>query len=99
MKWCVTCNGYQKAWSEVCKSSCGNDCENRCYNCNHLFSGELTTPTVNPSTLAMSRQQAQAIGRTLDALVDQNPRNRYTASIEVNPKTGKIDYSISAERK
>jgi hypothetical protein len=47
----------------------------------------------------MSRQQAQAIGRTLDALVDQNPQNRYTASMEVNPKTGVTRYNISSERK
>ena len=98
MKWCVTCNGYQRAWSEVCKGHCGNDCENRCYKCNRLFSGELTAPSVDASTLALKREQTLALGRTLDALVDQNPANRYTASIEVRP-TGVVNYSISSERK
>ena len=96
-EWCVKCNSYQDSMYDKCHGDCGRDCKERCNKCKNLFNGALTS--VNPSTLVnLQREQALSIGRTLDALVDQNDRNRYTASIEVRPN-GTVGYNISAERK
>jgi len=99
MKWCATCNGYQKAWSEVCKSHCGNDCENRCYNCNRLFSGEVTSPSYNVSNLSDS--QLRTIQNSLDDMIDRSGgKNEYEYKIQVDSPSGyKITQSIVGRRK
>jgi len=76
MKWCVNCSSYQKAWSEVCKSHCGN----RCYNCNRLFSGEVVRGeyerNINSSITAAMRH-ADSKGVTLQIQIRPNETNIY----------------------
>jgi len=101
MKWCVTCNGgsYQKSWYEVCKGHCGNDCENRCYNCNRLFSGELTSPSYKVPGLNVS--QLRDIQDNLDAMIDRSGgRNEYEYKIEVKSPNGyTVTQSIVGRRR
>jgi len=55
----------------------------------------------NVSTLTnVSREQRLAMGRMLDELVDQSEgRNEYTASMEIDPNTNVVKYSISSKRR
>ena len=79
-KWCVNCNSYQKSWSEVCKSHCGNDCENRCYNCNKLFSGELVRGEYErniSSSITAAMKHADSKGVTLQIQIRPNETNVY----------------------
>jgi len=100
-KWCVTCEGgsYQNSWSDVCKSSCGNDCENRCYNCNNLFSGEAVAPSYKVNTL--SKEQIKKIQNHLDTMIEQSGgKNEYEYRIEVKSTTGyTITQSIVGRRR
>ena len=98
MKWCVTCNSYQKAWSEVCKSHCGNDCENRCFKCNHLFSGELTNPSYDIKPL--NDTQIKTIQNSLDSMVERSGgKNEYEYKIEVQSSNGyTVTQSIVARK-
>lgn len=48
----------------------------------------------------MNPNQASGIAiQMLNRAIDSDERNRYTASMEVDPKTGKINYHLSGERK
>jgi len=42
---------------------------------------------------------SETIIQVLNKAIDSDERNRYTASLEVNPKTGNITYHLSGERK
>lgn len=88
MKWCVNCNSYQKAWSEVCKSHCGNDCENRCYKCNKLFSGEL----VAGQNGQLARYNAQTFAAGATALAQEANRSGGKVEISSNGLTSSIVY-------
>jgi len=58
----------------------------------NLSVGEIIRSTPN-------QNQVSTMVRRINASIDSDERNRYTASMEVNPKTGSVAYSISGERK
>jgi len=64
-----------------------------------VSSNEIVSRNNNNSSL-MNPNQASGIAiQMLNRAIDSDERNRYTASMEVDPKTGKINYHLSGERK
>jgi hypothetical protein len=53
----------------------------------------------NNNLVSISQSQASGAIQMLNRAIDSDPRNKYTASIEVNPKTGNVFYHLSGERK
>jgi len=56
-------------------------------------------PSSAVSIPSMNQNQVSTIVRQINSAIDSDERNRYTASIEVNPETGNIIYRLSGERK
>ena len=48
---------------------------------------------------SITQNQVSTIVRQINSAIDSDERNRYTASIEVNPETGNVIYKLSGERK
>lgn len=61
-------------------------------------SNEIVSRNNNNLSLINQNQSGVAI-QMVNRAIDSDERNRYTASMEVNPKTGNITYHLSGERK
>ena len=53
----------------------------------------------NNNSLSISQSQSLGAIQMLNRAIDSDERNRYTASIEVDPRTGNTIYKLSGERK
>lgn len=55
--WCNNCESYRSSWYETCKGGCGNDCRNRCANCNKLFNSMVIRSNNSITTTEGQRVQ------------------------------------------
>ena len=51
------------------------------------------------ASLINQNQASETMIQVLNRAIDSDPRNKYTASVEVDPKTGNINYHLSGQRK
>ena len=109
--YCVNCspfNEYQIYCSEPLYLEIDFD-ETRDYNSRHEFvstdivrkvsSGEVVSRSSNNLTSIDQNQASGLAIQMLNRAIDSDTRNKYTASMEVDPKTGNIFYHLSGQRK